>query len=140
GMFPGRGGLHAAHGQAAAVKLVFEAEVTTGELTEVSLLAGLDNERTAEVANKPLPAGALLLEDMGFFSGERLQAYVDQGVYVLPRVPAWTAFFDEKGQRLDLVQLLRKTQGWKLERPIRILNEQKLLVRLLAVRVPEEEA
>src|SRR4051794_2850705 len=44
GLFPGRGGRHAPHGQAAAAKLVFEAEVTTGELTEVSLLAGLDNE------------------------------------------------------------------------------------------------
>jgi hypothetical protein len=140
GMFPGRGGLHAPHGQAAAVKLVFEAEVSTGELTEVSLLAGLDNERTAEVANKALPAGALLLEDLGFFSGERLQAHIEQGVYVLTRVPVQTAFFDEKGQRLDLLKLLRKTQGWKLERPIRLLHGQKLTVRLLAVRVPEEEA
>src|SRR5947209_7569759 len=31
-LFPGRGGRHTPHGQAAAVKLVFEAELTTGEL------------------------------------------------------------------------------------------------------------
>jgi hypothetical protein len=66
GAFPGRGGRHTPHGQAAAVKLVLEAEVTTGALTDVSILAGLDNERTAAVAGKPLPAGALLLEDLGF--------------------------------------------------------------------------
>jgi hypothetical protein len=137
-LFPGRGGRHVPHGQAAAIKLVFEAEVTTGELTEVSLLAGLDNERTAEVADKPLPEGALLLEDLGFFSGQRLQAHMDQGIYVLSRVPAWTAFFDEDGQRLDLVQELRKVKGDWLDRPIRILHDRQLRVRLLAVRVPQE--
>ncbi len=137
---PGRGGRHAPHGQAAAAKLVFEAEVTTGALTEVSLLAGLDNERVAAVAAKPLPEGALLLEDLGFFSGERLQEATGQGVYVLSRVPAWTAFFDERGRRVDLLKELRRARGWYLDRPIRILHEAKLLVRLLAVRVPDEQA
>jgi hypothetical protein len=139
-LFPGRGGRHTPHGQAAAVKLVFEAEVTTGDLTEVSILAGLDNEKTAEVANKPLPQGALLLEDMGFFSGERLQAYIDQGVYVLTRIPVWTAVFDLKGQRLDLLKELRKVKGDRLERQVRILHGSKLELRLLAVRLPEQEA
>lgn len=138
--FPGRGGRHTPHGQAAAVKLVWEAEVTTGALTEASLLAGLENEKTAAVAGKPLPPGALLLEDMGFFSGQRLQDYADQGVYVLTRIPAWTAVFDRKGRRLDLVRELRRAQGDYRELPVRILHETKLDVRLLAVRVPEAEA
>jgi hypothetical protein len=139
-VFPGRGGRHVPHGQAAAVKLVFEAEVTTGALTEVSVLAGLDNEKTAEVAGKPLPEGALLLEDMGFFSGERLQAYREQGVYVLTRIPAWTAVFDPRGRRLDLVQELRRVKGDCLDRPVRILHGAQVAVRLLAVRLPEREA
>jgi len=139
-LFPGRGGRHVPHGQAAAAKLVFEAEVTTGELTEVSILAGLDNEKTAEVAGKPLPEGALLLEDMGFLCGQRLQTYAEQGVYFLTRIPAWTAVFEENGPRLDLVKLLRRTQGWRLERRVRILHGTKLTVRLLAVRLPDAEA
>jgi hypothetical protein len=139
-LFPGRAGRHAAAGQAAAVKLVFEAEITTGSFTEVSILAGLDNEKTAEVAGKPLPAGALLLEDMGFLSGQRLQSYIDQGVIVVTRIPAWTAVFDEKGTRIDLVKELRKAKGWRYERPVQILNDAKVKVRLLAVRLPEEEA
>jgi Transposase DDE domain len=139
-LFPGRGGLHAPGGKAAAVKLVFEAEVTTGALTEASILAGLDNEKLAEVSGKPLPKGALLLEDMGFFSGERLQAYADQGVYVLTRIPAWTAVFDLKGRRLDLVQELRRLKGDYLDREVRILHDSKVKVRLLAVRLAEEEA
>jgi hypothetical protein len=114
--------------------------VTAGALTGMSLLAGRDNDKTAAVAGQPLPAGALLLEDMGFFSGERLQAYSDQGVYVLTRIPAWTAVFDEKGRRLDLVAQLRRARGDCVDRPVRILHGSKMKVRLLAVRLPEEEA
>jgi hypothetical protein len=106
----------------------------------VSVLAGLDNDRTAEVAGKPLPEGALLLEDMGFFSGQRLQDSIDQGVYVLTRIPAWTAVFDDKGRRLDLLKELRRVTGDYLDRPIRILHGSKVAVRLLAVRLPEAEA
>lgn len=139
-LLPGRGGRHAPHGQAAALKVVLEAEVSSGELTDVSLLPGLDNEKTAEVAGKPLPEKALLLEDMGFLSGQRLQTYVDQGVYVLTHIPAWTAVFDLKGQRLDLVQLLRRHPGASLEQQVQLFHGTHLELRLLAVRVPEQEA
>ena len=139
-LLPGRGGRHVPHGQAAAAKLVFEAEVTTGALTEVSLLAGLDNEKTAAVAGKPLPPGALLLEDLGFFSGQRLQDYLEAGVYVLTRIPAWTAVFDLHGRRLDLVRELRRLPGDTLDRQVRILHGTKAQVRLLATRLPPAEA
>jgi hypothetical protein len=138
--FPGRSNAHIPKGKAAAVKLVLEAEVTTGGLTDASLLAGTDNEKIAEVASKPLPEGSLLLEDMGFLCGERMQEYMDQGVYVLARIPAWTAVFDLNGKALDLVQLLRHYKWDYLDRPVKILSRRKLQVRLIAARVPEEVA
>jgi DDE family transposase len=141
--FPGRTGRDGT--PSAAVKLVLEMEVATGEFTDVSLLPGLDNEKTAEVAAKPLPPGALLLEDMGFLSGERLHEYIQQGVYVLTRVPSWTAFFEKKPHgkgfvRLDLLRWLRQAKGSCLEREVHIFHQEKLALRLLAARVPEEEA
>lgn len=139
-LFPGRGGRHAPHGRAAAVKLVLEAEVTTGQMTGLSILAGLDNEKTAEVAGRALPAGSLLLEDLGFFSGQRLQEAIDQGVYVVTRIQSWTAVFDRRGRRIDLVRLLRRLRGNRLDRRVRILHGSKLDVRLLAVRLPQAEA
>src|SRR4051812_39178922 len=77
---------------------------------------------------------------MGFFCGRRLQSYADQGVYFLSRIPAWTAVFDEKGRRVNLVRLLRQATANRLEREVRILHGCKLKVRLLAVRLPEAEA
>ena len=129
----------------AAIKMVLEMELITGEYTGVSFLAGIDNEKTAEVASRPLPPGALLLEDMGFLSAERLQDHVDQGVYFLTRVPAWTAFFEhrERGkgfQRVDLLQWLRSIEGSHAQRAIFVFHKEKLALRLLAVRVPEAVA
>jgi hypothetical protein len=142
-LFPGR--TSRAGTTAAALKLVLEMEVCTGQFTEAEVLCGLDNEKTSEVAAKPLPAGSLLLEDMGFLDGDRLREYTLQGVYLLTRVPAWTAFFAKdplgKGyRRLDVVAWLRQAKGGWLERQVYVFHKQKLCLRLLAVRVPEAVA
>lgn len=140
-LLPGRVGRASSQGEgAAAVKLVLEVEVCTGQFTEFSVLAGTANEKTAEVSCKPLPKGALLLEDMGFLSGQRLQDYLAQGVYVLTRVPCWTAFYVKRGGRfvpLDLLKWLRKAKGACLQRQVYVLHQEKVAMRLLAVPVPQ---
>ena len=140
-LFPGRVGR--AGGPAAALKLVLEVEVGSGQFAEASVLPGTANDRSAATAAKGLPKGALLLEDMGFLAGDRLQDYVDQGVYVLTRVPAWTAFFERKGtgyRRLDLLKWLRGLEGNGGQREVYVFHGQKVRLRLLAVRVPPEVA
>src|SRR5262249_48503620 len=101
--------------------------------------------RSGEIAAKSVHKGDVLLEDMGFLDGERLQEYMLQGVYFLSRVPAWTAFFEKKRrgkgyERLDVVKLLREAEGWQLERTVYVFHKQKLQLRFLAVRVPPEGA
>jgi hypothetical protein len=142
-LFPARKGKDGK--PSAAVKLVLEMEITTGQFTEAQILAGLDNDKTSQIAGKPLPKGSLLLEDMGFLCGDRLAEYILQGVYFLTRVPATTAFFEKKKRgkgygRLDLVAWLRQAKGWHVERQIHVFHQEKLSLRLLAVRVPEEIA
>jgi hypothetical protein len=142
-LFPGRKGKGGK--PTAALKLVLEMEVSTGQFTEAEVLPALDNEKTAPLAGKPLPKGALLLEDMGFLDGERLQEYMQQDVYFLTRVPAWSAFFEKKQRgkgyvRLDVLAWLRQAQGWYGERTVYVFHKHKLKLRLLAVRVPPEVA
>lgn len=129
----------------AALKIVLEMEVSTGQFTELEVMPALDNDKTAEVAAKPLPRGALLLEDMGFLCGQRLQEYEDQGVYFLTRVPHWTAFFEKKAgrkgyARLDVLSWLRQARGSHLAREVFVFHKQKMKLRVLAVRVPAEVA
>jgi hypothetical protein len=142
-LFPGRKGKTGK--PSACLKLVLEMEITTGQFTQAEVIAGLDNEKTSQVASNPTDEGSLILEDMGFLAGERLQEYVDQGVYFLTRVPCWTAFFEKKAgrkgyERLDVVKWLRQAKGWHLERPVYVFHKEKLALRLLAVRVPPEVA
>src|SRR5215211_7636348 len=142
-LFPARKGKDGS--PCAALKVVLEMEASTGQFTEVEVMPALDNDKTSSIAAKPLPQGALLLEDMGFLCGERLQGYVDQGVYFLTRVPCWTAFFVEcrwgKGvERLDLARWLRKARGSHLSRDVYVFHKEKMKSRVLAVRVPEEVA
>jgi hypothetical protein len=129
----------------AALKIVLEMEVSTGQFTELEVMPAPDNDKTAEVAAKPLPRGSLLLEDMGFLAGERLQEYEAQGVYFLTRVPHWAAFFVKsrigKGlERLDLVRWLRRAKGSCLSRDVCVFHKEKMKLRVLAVRVPAEVA
>jgi hypothetical protein len=68
-----------------------------------------------------------------------------QGVYFLTRVPCWTVFFVKsrwgKGvERLDLARWLRKAKGSYLSRDVYVFHEEKLKLRVLAVRVPQEVA
>ena len=130
---------------AAAVKIVLEMEVATGQFTELEVIPALDNDKTSFVAAKPLPEGSLLLEDMGFLCGKRLQGYTKQGVYFLTRVPHWTAIFLKKRfgkgyERLDVLAWLREAKGSTLSRRVYAFHKEKLPLRLLAVRVPEEVA
>lgn len=138
--FPGCGGANLSQPDAAAVKLVFDLDVTSGLLDGLSILNGRDNEKTAEVAAAPLPQGALLLEDMGFFAGERLQHYDSQGVYFLTRIPVSTTVFSETGKRLNLEKLLDKFKGGRLDMRVQVIAGRMFPCRLLAVRLPEEEA
>jgi hypothetical protein len=143
GLFPGRKGKDGS--ASAALKLVLEMELTTGQFTELEVMPALDNDKTSAVAAKPLPRGSLLLEDMGFLCGDRLQEYATQGVYFLTRVPYWTAVFVKKRsgkgfERLDVLRWLRRARGSCLSRRVYVFNDQKLALRLLAVRVPEEVA
>jgi hypothetical protein len=141
--FPARS---AAKGKpAAAVKIVLEMEVATGQFTELQVIPALDNDKTSFIAAKPLPRGSLLLEDMGFLCGKRLQDYIQQGVYFLTRVPHWTAIFLKKRfgkgyKRLNVLAWLREAKGSTLSRHVYVFHKEKLPLRLLAVRVPEEVA
>jgi hypothetical protein len=142
-LFPARKGKDGS--ACAALKIVLEIEVETGQFTELEVMPGLDNDKTSAIAAKPLPKGALLLEDMGFLCGERLQEYEDQGVYFLTRVPHWTAFFEKKAgrkgyARLDVLKWLRQAKTSHLAREVFVFHRQKMKLRLLAVRVPEEVA
>lgn len=102
----------------------------------------LEDGRTQDKASffqhEALPAGALRIADLGYFSLGVLQELGNQAAFFLSRLHTQTAVFNPEGKRLDLLRLLRSSD--RLDIPVLIGRDHQLPVRLLAVRVPDDVA
>lgn len=138
-VLPGCGGGVPGQG-AAALKLLPQLELTTGALEAVRLLPGKSSERADELAWAPLPEGALLLEDLGFFNLERLRHYDGQKVYFISRLPTKICVWDGQGRKHTLAAFLRSRPAGPADVWVEVGAESKLRCRLLAERAPEAVA
>jgi hypothetical protein len=139
-VLPGCGGGAAPGDGAAAIKLLPQLELTTGALDALRLLPGKAAERADELAWAPLPAAALLLEDLGFFDLERLRHYASQHVYFLNRLPTRVCVWDAEGHKHPLAAFLRAQPAPAVDTWLAVGATAKLRVRLIAERVPEAVA
>jgi Transposase DDE domain len=138
GAWPGCG-----HGNpavpSAAVKLHVGVELTGGQLEGLSLQPGRTSDRCCAGTHAPLPEGALLLEDLGFFDVPRLRHYADQGAWVLSRAPTRLLVRPDGGPPRRVAVFLGGVPGERLDCWVTIGRRQKAWrCRLLAVRVPPE--
>lgn len=134
-VWPGCGGGHTPGDGAAALKIQVQWEVQTGQLSRVELQAGREADRASGQWLADLPAGALALADLGFFSLERMAAQAAAGSFWLTRVSAGTLLVDADGQTWSFSAWLSTQTATEVDCPIRLGAEQQLPCRLLARRV-----
>jgi len=120
----------------AALKLQVRLEMRTGQLA-VQLQDGRASDRTAALPTG-LPAGALRLADLGYWSLEALQALGQQEVFWLSRLQTQTAVYDTVGGRRELLELLEASATDTVEQEVLLGVDQQMPARLLAVRVPQD--
>jgi hypothetical protein len=137
-LWPGCGNA-TAHG-GAALKINLRLDLCTGRLAGLTLHAGRVHDTRAAAPLPTLPAGALFLADLGYFGLDRLRQINAQGTYFLSRLQVHTTVFDADGRRWDDLAALLATQGPRVDLPVTLGVTQRLPVRLLAVRVPQEVA
>jgi hypothetical protein len=135
--WPGVG--HSA-GSTAALKLQVELNFSTGQVAGPIIQSGRTQDQASPFQHQELPAGALHLADLGYFSLERLAQDEQQGVYWITRLKVGTALYTPDGQRLDLVSWLNAQQATRLDQRVWVGAQQRVNCRLLAVRVPQEVA
>jgi hypothetical protein len=123
----------------AAVKVHLRLDLCTGALDGPVMSAGRTHDRRGPHQRAALPAGALRLADLGYFDLAVLREMDEHGVFFLTRVQANTAIADRAGTPLDLAAMLAHEQT-RVDRPVLLGKHQRLPVRLLAVRVPQEVA
>lgn len=136
GLWQGCGGKN--EGTRAAVKLYVRLDLRSGRLQGPLLTEGRRADTRSPLEGLELPAAALKIEDLGFFSTEHFALLSEKGVYWLSRLKLQTALYTPEGERLELLELLPRRAGEVLDMPVLLGAEQQLEARLIAVRVPHQ--
>jgi hypothetical protein len=128
--WPGCGG--SADQTTAALKIHVRYDLLHGGLTGLALTDGRTHDSTTAVQTDPLPARSLRVSDLGYFDLAVFDAAQDS--YWLSRLHQGTALFDQQGQRLSVLHLLRG--AYMVDWSVHLGVKQRLPARILAVRVP----
>lgn len=127
------------HGSS-ALKVQVRLDLLTGTLEGPVVENGRANDRGSALQRAPLAKDALRLSDLGYFSLNQLSAFAADAAYFLTRFFLPTAIFDPNGDRLVLQTILATAPSAQVDRPVLIGAQDRLPVRLLAVRVSQEVA
>jgi hypothetical protein len=123
--------------QDAAAKVAVQWDLTQGGL-RFWLSDGIVHDQRTGITAQTLPAGALRLNDLGFFN---LQTFADDsanGVYFFSRYKVGTQVYNHSGEALDLTRDLPRKRQQACDLNIQ-LGRQRLPCRLLALPVPEAQ-
>jgi hypothetical protein len=82
----------------------------------------------------------LRIADLGYFDTAVLQRMARAGVYFLSRLQFGTAVFTPEGQPLRLLDRLARQRGPFLDRRVLVGTARKVACRVIAWRLPEEQA
>ena len=132
GMYQGSNGV-----EDAAAKVAVQWELDKGGLS-LWLSDGTIHDQRTGIVSHTLPAGALRLNDLGFFNLETFAADIHDGVYFFSRYKVGTLVYTEGGQTLDLARYLRQQGQQACDLPIQ-LGAKRLPCRLIALPVSPEQ-
>ncbi len=120
----------------AALKVQLQYDLKRGEITDFLPQAGRTQDRNAACQHTVLPAGALRLADLGYFSLPVLAEQPD--VYYLMRLQANVIVYDAAGSACQVDQFLLHCNRDEIDAAVFIGNAQHLPCRLLARRAPPD--
>ena len=129
-----------AKGKSAALKLQVSWEYSHGALDGICLQDGYCQDKTSPYQDMELPAGALHIADLGYFSLKKLAGDSEKGVFWITRWKFRTTLWDAPEHLLELAEFLSHPTQNQVDLPVQVGGKQQLACRLLASRVPQEVA
>jgi hypothetical protein len=136
--FPGCGGSHGCG--RSAMKLQALWELRGGALRAVRIEAGRECDYKTPLQALPLAPGSLRVADLGYFDTAVLQQMAGAGAYFLSRLQFGTTVFGPGGRPVRLLAWLAEQPGPFVDRRVLVGTERKLACRLIAWRLPEDQA
>ncbi len=138
GEFRGCGGSHGSG--AAAVKFQTEFCLRSGALTCIDLEQGRSPDGASSRQQARSGKGSLRISDLGYFNVGVFAEMVTAGEHFLSRLQYGTHVLLTNGEAVDLLPWLAKQRGPFVDQSILLGEAQRLGCRLIAWRLPEEQA
>ena len=136
--FRGCGGSYG--GGAAALKLQTELDLRSGALTHVEIEPGRSPDAATSRQQARRGKGSLRISDLGYFNVLVFAAMMAAEEHFLSRLQFGVKVLLGDGGPVDILRWLGKQPGPFVDRPILLGQEQRLACRLIAWRLPEEQA
>jgi Transposase DDE domain len=136
--FPGCGGSY--NGGAAAMKLQTEFDLRRGALTHIEIEPGRSPDGASSRQQAMPPVGGLRITDLGYFCVAVFAAIVAAQAHFLSRLQFGTKVMLRNGLGIDLLKWLPQRTGHYVDVEILLGASERLPCRLVAWRLPEEQA
>ena len=136
--YQGCGGSH--DGGKAALKLQVEMDLRSGALPHVETEAGRSPDSATSRQHAEYPAGSLRITDLGYFCVPVFAALVLAKGHFLSRLLFGTGVMRSDGTDVDILPWLATQPGPLVDVEILLGKEQRLPCRLIAWRLPQEQA
>jgi hypothetical protein len=136
--FSGCGGSHG--GGAAALKLQTELDLRSGAIAHVEIEAGRSTDNATCRQHVRRGAGSLRITDLGYFNLLVFAAMMAADEHFLSRLQFGTTVMRRDGTEVKLLAWLAKQPGPFVDQPVLLGKEQRLPCRLIAWRLPAEQA
>jgi hypothetical protein len=136
--FPGCGGSYG--GGAAALKLQTEWDLRSGAVTDVEVEPGRSPDGATSRQEARRGPGSLRVTDLGYFDLAVFADMAAAGEYFLSRLQPGTAVLPAGEGAVDLPTWLAEQPGPFVDRMVRVGKGRRLPCRLIAWRVPPEQA
>src|SRR6266496_1361100 len=128
------------HSAPSSLRLQVRWEMGRGGLQGPWLQAGREAERSGEAIETPMPAGSLLVSDIGYFT---LQDMRKRGVdhFWITGAKSQLCLYDSHGVKYRLETFLKlHQQETQIDCWVQVAAQERLPVRFIAVRVSNERA
>lgn len=118
------------------LKLSVDWDISRGRLDGPYLGDGRRHDQKLAEEHQAIGAGEVILRDLGYFNLETFSQVERQGAYWISYCKQGTVMTTGDGERVDELKRLPKRVGASLDLAINLGQEERLPVRLVALRLP----
>lgn len=134
--FPGSGG----DASPAGLKLHLVVDFLTGACKAIDLTDGLHPDQAYARFLDAIEPNSLNLFDRGYFTLKRLKGSIEKNAYFVCRLLHGTGLYDEHGDKINLLRLLRGEERKAFECWMQVGTDTRLRLRVCCFRAPEDVA